>query len=143
VAWSSDGTKVVSASYDATIRIWDTATGDCEKILKEGRSSFPPKDFEAAETLNNCLKDLSQRAPRSEPVGIECKEVYVVGETTRAWIGDSLVFFRLIDIDGKVPTDIYEKVPTKRRRKWWWWWVEWDVSMSCLYIIIIIIIHNK
>ena len=32
--FSSDGTHIVSASYDYTARIWDTATEECEAVLK-------------------------------------------------------------------------------------------------------------
>ena len=34
VAFSSDGTQVVSGSYDNTVRIWDVATGDIAHILR-------------------------------------------------------------------------------------------------------------
>ena len=34
-----DGTKVVSASSDKTLRLWNVATGECEQTLK-GHSSF-------------------------------------------------------------------------------------------------------
>ena len=37
-SFSPDGTKVVSGSYDQTVRIWDAVTGECEQTL-EGHSS--------------------------------------------------------------------------------------------------------
>ena len=42
VSWASfspDGLKVVSGSYDNTVRIWDAVTGECEQTL-EGHSSY-------------------------------------------------------------------------------------------------------
>jgi len=36
-SFSPDGTKVVSGSYDQTVRIWDAVTGECEQTL-EGHS---------------------------------------------------------------------------------------------------------
>ena len=92
-----DGTKVVSGACDDTVRIWDPATGECEKVLERKRgSSFPPKNFDTAPG-NNGSKDLSQCARPGEPVGIESKEVYVFGERASAVIGFSIDFFRLID----------------------------------------------
>ena len=38
VAYSPDGTKIISGSYDNTIKIWDANTGQCLKTLK-GHSS--------------------------------------------------------------------------------------------------------
>eukprot|EP01045_Picozoa_sp_COSAG04_P060876 COSAG04_NODE_30960_length_259_cov_0.987500_1_plen_51_part_01 len=37
-SFSPDGTKVVSGSFDQTVRIWDAVTGECEQTL-EGHSS--------------------------------------------------------------------------------------------------------
>ncbi|SCO92738.1 related to RSA4-WD-repeat protein required for maturation and efficient intra-nuclear transport [Fusarium oxysporum] len=37
VMFSHDSTKMASASYDKTVRIWDAETGDCERLL-EGHS---------------------------------------------------------------------------------------------------------
>ncbi|MEE0993008.1 MAG: hypothetical protein UH542_08515 [Bacteroidales bacterium] len=37
VVYSPDGTKIVSGSYDNTIKIWDANTGECLKTL-EGHS---------------------------------------------------------------------------------------------------------
>ena len=39
IAYSPDGTKIVSGSYDETIKIWDANTGKCLKTL-EGHLSF-------------------------------------------------------------------------------------------------------
>ena len=39
VAYSPDGTKIISSSYDKTIKIWDANTGQCLKTL-EGHSHF-------------------------------------------------------------------------------------------------------
>eukprot|EP01052_Picozoa_sp_SAG31_P054210 SAG31_NODE_14304_length_815_cov_1.555866_1_plen_45_part_10 len=33
-AFSPDGTKVVTASYDTTVRIWSAVTGECEQTLE-------------------------------------------------------------------------------------------------------------
>ncbi|MEE1000646.1 MAG: hypothetical protein U0L37_01625 [Bacteroidales bacterium] len=33
VAYSPDGTKIISGSLDETIKIWDTNTGECLKTL--------------------------------------------------------------------------------------------------------------
>ena len=38
VAFSHDGTQVVSGSHDKTVKIWDASSGDCLKTL-EGHSS--------------------------------------------------------------------------------------------------------
>jgi WD40 repeat protein len=32
-SWSPDGTKVVSCSYDKTVRVWDVSCGECIVIL--------------------------------------------------------------------------------------------------------------
>ena len=34
VAFSSDGTRAVSGSYDKTVRMWDVASGTCTAVLK-------------------------------------------------------------------------------------------------------------
>ena len=34
VAYSPDGTKIISGSRDKTIKIWDANTGECLKTLK-------------------------------------------------------------------------------------------------------------
>ena len=34
VAYSPDGTKIISGSYDQTIKIWDANTGECLKTLE-------------------------------------------------------------------------------------------------------------
>ena len=39
VAYSTDGTKIISGSSDHTIKIWDANTGECLKTL-EGHSSY-------------------------------------------------------------------------------------------------------
>jgi hypothetical protein len=35
VCFSPDGAKIVSASYDKTVRVWNAATGACELTLEE------------------------------------------------------------------------------------------------------------
>ena len=37
VAYSPDGTKIISGSFDKTIKIWDANTGECLETL-EGHS---------------------------------------------------------------------------------------------------------
>jgi WD40 repeat protein len=32
-SWSPDGTKVVSCSWDMTVRVWDVSRGECINIL--------------------------------------------------------------------------------------------------------------
>ena len=39
VAFSPDGTKIISGSGDKTIKIWDANTGQCLKTLKEHKYS--------------------------------------------------------------------------------------------------------
>jgi WD40 repeat protein len=39
VSWSQDGSRLVSASYDKTVKIWDAATGQCTSKL-EGHSDW-------------------------------------------------------------------------------------------------------
>ena len=39
VAISPDGRRVVSGSYDNTLKVWDVATGKCVATL-EGHSSY-------------------------------------------------------------------------------------------------------
>src|SRR5436305_2023076 len=34
IEWSADQNQVLSASYDATARIWDAQTGQCLKVLE-------------------------------------------------------------------------------------------------------------
>ena len=38
-AYSPDGREIVSASWDKTIRIWDSATGECKRVL-EGHTNY-------------------------------------------------------------------------------------------------------
>ena len=38
VAWSPDGSQVVSGSRDKTVRVWDAGTGECVRRLR-GHSS--------------------------------------------------------------------------------------------------------
>ena len=38
VAWNHDGSKVVSGSWDNTLKIWDSVTGTCCCILVGHRS---------------------------------------------------------------------------------------------------------
>ena len=33
VAWAPDGSKIASGSYDKTVRVWDSISGECERIL--------------------------------------------------------------------------------------------------------------
>jgi WD40 repeat protein len=33
VAWSPDSSRIVSGSYDGTVRIWDAVTGELQQIL--------------------------------------------------------------------------------------------------------------
>ena len=33
VAWSPDGKKIASSSYDKSIKIWDSQSGDCQSTL--------------------------------------------------------------------------------------------------------------
>ena len=42
--FSSDGTKIVSASSDTTVRVWDVATGACEQTLhgRGGDACYAP-----------------------------------------------------------------------------------------------------
>jgi WD40 repeat protein len=34
VDWSADGRRIVSASHDRTVRVWDATTGQCVKVLE-------------------------------------------------------------------------------------------------------------
>jgi WD40 repeat protein len=40
VAWSADGRRLVSASYDKTVRVWDTATGQTVTLLNENAEAI-------------------------------------------------------------------------------------------------------
>ena len=39
MAFSPDGTRIVSGSYDKTLRVWDSATGECTATL-EGHTDW-------------------------------------------------------------------------------------------------------
>ncbi|MEE1323143.1 MAG: hypothetical protein UHE91_04910, partial [Bacteroidales bacterium] len=39
VAYTPDGTKIISGSADKTVKIWDANTGECLKTL-EGHSKY-------------------------------------------------------------------------------------------------------
>ncbi|KAH6970520.1 WD40-repeat-containing domain protein, partial [Ilyonectria sp. MPI-CAGE-AT-0026] len=37
VAFSADGQRIASGSYDRTVKIWDAATGECQQTFEAGR----------------------------------------------------------------------------------------------------------
>jgi len=58
VSWSSDGTKIASASVDYSVRIWDVATGECLSELDESTAGDALGDFESDEAVFVNIKDL-------------------------------------------------------------------------------------
>ena len=43
--FNHDGTKIVSASHDRTVRVWDVVTGSCEKTLAGHSSNVYSANF--------------------------------------------------------------------------------------------------
>ena len=72
VAWSPDGTTVVSGSEDGTIKFWDVKTGKCVKTLKserpyEGMNISSVKGLTPAEISTlKALGAISVRSARSQ-----------------------------------------------------------------------------
>ncbi|KIJ22405.1 hypothetical protein M422DRAFT_83772, partial [Sphaerobolus stellatus SS14] len=74
VAFSPDGTKMLSASYDRTVRIWDTSTGQTlGQPLHHQRwvisSAFSPDGTKIASTSGNEIQmwDISTGQPLGQP----------------------------------------------------------------------------
>jgi WD40 repeat protein len=40
IAWSQDGSRLASGSYDNTVRIWDSATGHCPSTIHVNSPDF-------------------------------------------------------------------------------------------------------
>lgn len=96
VSWERGGRRIVSTSDDNTVRIWNVETGECEELIEE--STTVPEYFDVVPSP--CMtRDLSQRTPDGDPVGINFEKVQVFERKKKAfaWERNNGYMFELIE----------------------------------------------
>ena len=93
VSFSPDGARLVSGSYDKTVRVWDAVSGQCVRVVT-GTSAIPA-DIPVA-TASAARRDLSL-VQASAPAGIDLS-AYVHGSSAAAHANNLVHVLRLVPI---------------------------------------------
>ena len=91
----SDSTsRIVSGSWDKTVRVWDAVSGQCVRVVT-GTSAIPA-DIPVA-TASAAQRDLSL-VQASAPAGIDLSDACVHGSSAYASVNNTVHILRLLPI---------------------------------------------